>query len=362
MFTLRTDPYNCVVTGDSARLFGGAMLPLPPALAALARLGHTPQQYAALRAIGLSEHNIDTLLDLRLLRFGRGEDDFPQSARAFFEEQFPRNASARPLAHWCSMEAPAVVWIGLPLSNLMSIRHSTALGLAAVLDALPLEHDYFLAVLPYTAPCVRMDEDIEAMVRVIAGANGRMGWLGGDHRVAWAFLRALKLCHPAGHVRYVHIDAHHDLYGVERGEDPPVIAHSNFLISLLHNRQVDEAILIGCRDRQAPIHSAQEQGFDVTLLEEAADYRSLGPHPERHCHLSIDLDVLDPGVAASVTSPIPQGWTEHALKRAVTHLVESENFDSFSIVEVCQGCAELARIAGDLIRICTQGASRWPRV
>lgn len=361
MFMLRPDPCNCIVDGNSARLFGGAALPLPPALAALARLERTPQPYAALSAIGLSESNIHTLLDLRLLRFGCGEDDFPQSARAFFEEQFPRNAAARPLAHWCRMAAPAIVWIGLPLSNLMSIRHSAALGLAAVLDAIPPEDDYFLAVLPYSEPCARMEEDIGAMIRIIAATPSRLGWLGGDHRVAWAFLRARKLCHPAGHVRYVHIDAHHDLYGVEHGEDPPVIAHSNFLVSLLRNRQVDEAILIGCRDRQAPIHSARAQGFDVTLLEEVAHYRCLAPHPVRHCHLSIDLDVLDPGIAASVTSPISQGWTEQALKRAVSHLMESENFDSFSIVEACQGCQETARIAADLIRICMQGAAQWQR-
>ena len=168
MFKIKLNPRYCQIEENQVRIFGGDLVPLPPALAPLARLKPEGQTYQEILEAGLSHDNIRSLLEKGLACFGHGEAIFPYSARSYFEEQFPRNIQARPLEHWLSSPAPPVAWIGLPFANLMSIRHSTAAGMAAILDALPEEDDYVLAVLPYLNPSRQLEEDMENMVRAVA--------------------------------------------------------------------------------------------------------------------------------------------------------------------------------------------------
>lgn len=226
------------------------------------------------------------------------------------------------------------------------MRHSTAVGLANVLDGLN-ERVPVLGVFPSMNPNERCLQFLHRANILTFDVGKRLGMIGGDHRVAWALLEAVRRSIPAGaQVRYIHIDAHHDLYGSVASALADV-AHSNFLLRLLADRTIDEAILIGCRDNPAPIKQVLEQGFVVASVD---DYSSApkAATTKQYTHLSIDLDILDPSVVPDVSSPLSGGWSVETLKTTIREILVSETVDSVSLVEPGMSAASAA-IANDIL-------------
>nr|WP_245278842.1 arginase family protein [Rhizobium leguminosarum] len=173
-------------------------------------------------------------------------------------------------------------------------------------------------------------------------AGKRLGVLGGDHRVAWALLEAVRRSKPTDRqMRYIHIDAHHDLCGSMDHARADNVAHSNFLLRLIENDTVDEAVLIGCRDNPAPIKQVCELGFSIVSV---ADYASAPrvAREKRYTHLSIDLDILDPSIVPDVSSPLAGGWSIATLKTTIREILVSETVDSVSLVEPGMSAASAA--------------------
>ncbi|RCW23343.1 arginase family protein [Ciceribacter lividus] len=349
MFKVRLGADMERLSAEEFKLAGKPSKPLPGVLKPLAFLSHEWCSINDLRQAGVCPESVEALIRTGVLSFGIGRETFPHAARAFYETQFPVHAAAFPLLNWLEGPLPInTIWIGLPLCHLTNIRHSTATGLASVLDGSNGSIIPLLGIFPFMNPTEKCLEYLHRTHTLACDAGKRLGALGGDHRVAWALLEAVRRSAPADlQMRYIHIDAHHDLYGSMDNVGAGNVAHSNFLLKLLANGTIDEAVLIGCRDDPVPINQILERGFGVASV---ADYSSApkATRAKHYTHLSIDLDIIDPSIIPDVSSPLAGGWSVQTLKTTIRDILVNETIDSVSLVEPGMSTAS-AVIAKDIL-------------
>ncbi|MDC9597091.1 arginase family protein [Xenorhabdus anantnagensis] len=345
MFSLKLDKRVEWVTSKWLKCYDNPPVSLPAPLQQLANLSREWYSVEELQREGISMNNIESLLRARLLCFGLNDTIFPVAGRSFYEEQFPDHAAAYPVKEWFCGPLPInTIWVGLPFCHLTNIRHSTALGLASIIDQLNGKDLPFLGVFPFMNPTELCIQHLCQVSLLASHAGKRLGVLGGDHRVAWAILKALRASMASDtKIRYIHIDAHHDLYGSSYKLPSEAIAHSNFLLSLLAEGTINEAFLIGCRDNPSPIERAINQGFPLTYASEyhpillktkSLKAKLLKAKSEKiHTHLSVDIDILDPSIVPNVCSPINGGWSLEKLINMIRKILQEEVIDSVSLVE-----------------------------
>ncbi|KAF2486829.1 arginase family-domain-containing protein [Neohortaea acidophila] len=192
--------------------------------------------------------------------------------------------------------------------------------------------------------------------------------LGGDHSIALPTLRALNKIY--GEVAVVHFDAHLDTWHpakypsawVDKDDPFPVsffthgtmfwIAHNESLI------QKGKSVHGGLRTRLTGIEDNEDddaQGWlrftadDIDDLGVATMARRIVEHvgTETPVYLSIDIDVIDPGLAPGTGTPEPGGWTTRELIR-VLRGIESLNVVGADVVEVSpsyDGAGEVTALA-----------------
>lgn len=314
-------------------------------------LSNSWQDFPELCQDDFSRRCLIKLIDYGLAEFGLGDHTIPIFPRLYFEEQFPLMTEKYPLSDWLSRQTPNIFWIGLPLNNLFNLHQSTTAGLARIINYLPEDlQRLFFGILPYSMPNEKCLRDLHSFLGVAKSSKTRLGILGGDHRVAWAVMKQLRELYPGQHIRYIHIDAHHDLYGIENYSSRSILAHSNFLVDLLFNNSVDEAILVGCRDNHQPINSAHKMNLPViaaSSFEQILDSNKAFA-PAVHTHLSIDIDVLDPSYAPDVSCPLPNGWSPQQLNEEIDLIFQSQSIDSVSLVEVGGTTDTTAKLAAKI--------------
>ncbi len=333
MLDVRLTPQVDLAADGSLRYAKGEARALPPELAILAALSRSWKPWASLADAGFPAWQIERLFHAGIVYVGRDRFRIPRRARIYFEEQFPERAAERPFAAFLSAPPPSVLWLGLPYTNLVFLGHSTAVGLADILAAASPETIPVIGVLPDEAPSVRSHEDIEDLVGLAAELDLRLGIIGGDHRSTWSLLRTVKSALPSRAVQYIHVDAHHDLYGYRSDRPPDHINHANFLADLLQRGCVDRAVLIGRRDGDEPLRAALDDGLPIhsTATDEA--WRPADWSDDAYTHLAVDLDVLDARWAPAVSSPIGEGWTLEALLHTLAKLMGEARIHSCSVVE-----------------------------
>ncbi|WP_250518535.1 arginase family protein [Caballeronia sp. ATUFL_M1_KS5A] len=350
LFDLRLDPSVSRLSRATITYADGSSRPLPTELTHLNTLTADWQTQDRLLRHGFTTWQLARLFERGIVEFGRGAYVFPRRARVYFERQFPDRVRFKPLESWLASPVPSVIWIGLPHANLVDLRHSTATGLAATIDAMSPSAS-ILGIVPEIQPTHRCAVDMESMAGLARECGFRLGIIGGDHRATWSLLSVLKRACGAPRVRYVHIDAHHDLYGIEQRNGRRRVNHSNFLVDLLEQHHVDQVRLFGCRDRAAPIRIAREAGYDVAMILSPNELTAEDNSKCVHTHLSIDIDVLDPARFRSVSSPLDNGLTLFELLETVEGITLSTRVDSVSIVEAGNGCAETTRAVSQLVRL-----------
>lgn len=169
--------------------------------------------------------------------------------------------------------------------------------------------------------------------------------LGGDHSIALPTLRALNKIH--GNVAVVHFDAHLDTWHPAKypnawiDKDDP--AQQSFfthgtMFWLAHNESLitkDKSVHAGLRTRLTNIGDNEDddaQGWvriacdDIDDMGVAGVAEKILSHvgTETPVYLSIDIDVIDPGLAPGTGTPEPGGWTTRELIR-VLRSIESLN-------------------------------------
>lgn len=180
--------------------------------------------------------------------------------------------------------------------------------------------------------------------------------LGGDHSIALAALRALKQAYGQ-EIAVLHFDAHLDTWSprtypsawLKEGEP----AQSDFTHGTMFWIAGEEGLIAdgrsvhaGLRTRLSGLNYADyaadtAQGF---MQIEADDIDRLGVEgivaaimgrigTEIPVYLSIDIDVIDPGLAPGTGTPEPGGWTTREVIR-ILRGIEGLNIVGADVVEV----------------------------
>ncbi|KAJ7665896.1 arginase deacetylase [Mycena polygramma] len=170
----------------------------------------------------------------------------------------------------------------------------------------------------------------------------RLVTLGGDHTIVLPILRSLYKVY--GPVSVIHFDAHFDTANVEGITGQGRISHgSYFTIAAQEHLMTNTSIHGGIRQKMggpSMVEHDESVGFAVISSEDMDDYGiqgviqkirdrvGMGP-----VYLSLDIDVIDPGMAPATGTPETGGWTTREVKRIIRGLA-GLNFVGCDIVEV----------------------------
>lgn len=192
--------------------------------------------------------------------------------------------------------------------------------------------------------------------------------LGGDHSIALPTLRALNKIH--GNVAVVHFDAHLDTWHPAKYPsawiDPNNPNEQSFfthgtMFWVAHNESLiakNGSVHAGLRTKLLGIEDNEDddaQGWvriacdDIDDLGVAGVVERIVSHVgiETPVYLSIDIDVIDPGLAPGTGTPEPGGWTTRELIR-VLRGIDSLNIVGADVVEVSpsyDGAGEVTALA-----------------
>ena len=193
--------------------------------------------------------------------------------------------------------------------------------------------------------------------------------LGGDHSIALAALRALQKVHGRP-IAVLHFDAHLDTW--HPGAYPSVWSTTPTQADFTHGTMFWVASEEGLIANGSSVHAGlrtrlsgnewgdydndERQGF---MRIEADDIDAVGVSgiielimermgTETPVYLSVDIDVIDPGLAPGTGTPEPGGWTTRELI-AILRGIEGLNVVGADVVEVApayDGMGESTALAG----------------
>jgi agmatinase len=182
-------------------------------------------------------------------------------------------------------------------------------------------------------------------VREVAGTGAIPIILGGDHSITWPAVTALaELRHPRS-IGIVHFDAHadtaNDSYGVLASHGTPMrrliesgaVSGRNFVQVGLRGYWPPKNTFEWMREHGLRWHlmrEIEERGAEAVVADAIAEALD-GPDL---IYLSIDIDVIDPGMAPGTGTPEPGGMLTRELLRAIRQIVSVVDIAGMDIVEV----------------------------
>jgi len=217
---------------------------------------------------------------------------FPESTAVILGCPFDGTASFRPGARFGPSAIRRASW-GIETFSPYLERDLTSLSI----------HDMGDLDLPLGDKKISFRLIQEALRRILSGKKFPIV-LGGDHLITLPVVEVMLQVHPNLHL--VHIDAHTDLREDYLGE---TLSHSTVMRKLL-------APLGKGRLSQLGIRSGTEDEFK--LAKKLKTLVPLGKGPVRSMvkrlrnvpvYVSLDLDVIDPGLLPGVGTPEPGGMT-----------------------------------------------------
>ncbi|KAL8966987.1 MAG: hypothetical protein Q9197_005679 [Variospora fuerteventurae] len=176
--------------------------------------------------------------------------------------------------------------------------------------------------------------------------------LGGDHSVALPALRALNKIH-GGPVAVLHFDAHLDTWNPAKYTSAWESAQSDYNHGSMFWIASNEGLILNGSSAHAGLRTRltgqswadyiddDRQGFLRISSDDIDDMGTRGIIDaiigriglETPTYLSIDIDVIDPGLCPGTGTPEPGGWTSRELIRIIRGL-EDLNVVGADIVEV----------------------------
>lgn len=270
----------------------------------------------------------------------------------------------------CTLDEPDsyrgadVVIVGAPFDGGVSHRPGTRFGPQAIRatdylapdasrPSLPLRVDALADLRVLDAGDVEMFagdieysiQAIEKAVHAIASAGAIPLVLGGDHTVALPDITGVARHHGFGKVSVIHFDAHADTAHIEFGH---LHGHGQPMRRLLESGAVrgDRFLQMGLRgywpdadtlDWMADQHMrSYEMSEIVTRGLDACVEEAMGIALDEcdGVFLSIDVDVVDPGMAPGTGTPEPGGLTSRQLLDTVRRLAFELPIVGVDVVEV----------------------------
>jgi agmatinase len=186
---------------------------------------------------------------------------------------------------------------------------------------------------------------IHRKVREVAATGAIPMVLGGDHSITWPSASAVaEVRHPAS-IGIVHFDAHadtaQDIFGVLGSHGTPMrrlvesgaVAGRNFVQVGLRGYWPPPDVFDWMRARGMRWHlmrEIEERGAEAVIddaISEALDGADA-------VYLSIDIDVIDPGMAPGTGTPEPGGMLTREVLRAIRRIVTAVDLAAMDVVEV----------------------------
>ncbi len=182
-------------------------------------------------------------------------------------------------------------------------------------------------------------------VREVAETGAVPIILGGDHSITWPAATAIAEVRRPGSIGIVHFDAHadtaNDTFGV-------LASHGTPMRRLIESGAVKgkNFVQVGLRGYWPPAETfawMQEQGLRWHFMREieergaeaviaqAIDEALDGPD---YIYLSLDIDVIDPGMAPGTGTPEPGGMLTREVLRAMRQIALATELVAMDIVEV----------------------------
>jgi agmatinase len=144
---------------------------------------------------------------------------------------------------------------------------------------------------------------IEQAVHSVLDSGRRPLLLGGDHSITYPAIRGLRSHFPR--LGILHLDAHPDLYDEFQGDR---YSHACPFARIMEEGLADRLVQVGIRTMTRH-QREQAQRFGVEVLEMRSWREGTPIHFDSPVYLSLDLDVLEPGLAPGVTHREPGGLT-----------------------------------------------------
>jgi agmatinase len=186
---------------------------------------------------------------------------------------------------------------------------------------------------------------IRRKVREVARAGAVPIVLGGDHSITYPSASAVAEAVAPRRLGIVHFDAHADAanttWGYLHSHGTPMrrliesgaVAGRNFVQVGLRGYWPSVETLDWMREQGMRWHlmtEIEERGAEAVVAE-AIDQALDGPEV---IYLSVDVDVIDPGMAPGTGTPEPGGMLTRELLRAVRQIVERVELAGMDVVEV----------------------------
>jgi formimidoylglutamase len=169
--------------------------------------------------------------------------------------------------------------------------------------------------------------------------------LGGDHSITWPSATAIAEVRRPGTVGIVHFDAHADTANSDWGV---LAGHGTPMRRLIESGAIKgkNFVQVGLRGYWPPVETfrwMQEQGLRYHFMREieergaeaviaqAIDEALDGPE---FVYLSLDIDVIDPGMAPGTGTPEPGGMLTREVLRAIRQIVGAVDLAGMDVVEV----------------------------
>ncbi len=257
--------------------------------------------------------------------------------------------------------APDAAIIGIPFDDGVSYRSGARFGPRAIRDASYTQGEYSLAldVEPFSVLDVVDSGDAPVMpawlerghavtfqkVLAVASSGAIPFILGGDHSITWPSVSAISQLHAPNAIGIVHFDAHADTADNDGGL---LAGHGSPMRRLIESGAVlgRNFVQVGLRGYWPPpevfawmkaqgmrwhlMREIEERGAEAVVdqaIAEALDGASA-------IYLSVDIDVLDPGMAPGTGTPEPGGLLTRELLRAVRRIAGSVELAGMDVVEV----------------------------
>ncbi len=169
--------------------------------------------------------------------------------------------------------------------------------------------------------------------------------LGGDHSITWPSATAVAETRRPGRIGIVHFDAHADT----APEDWGVLAgHGTPMRRLIESGAVlgRNFVQVGLRGYWPPVETfewmkaqgmrwhlmreIEERGAEAVIADAIAEALD-GPEA---IYLSVDVDVIDPGMAPGTGTPEPGGMLTREVLRAIRQIVGAVELAGMDVVEV----------------------------
>jgi len=200
-------------------------------------------------------------------------------------------------------------------------------------------------VLMYSGDAVRSCADLEVVVQRVAETGAIPLVLGGDHTITWPDVTGVARARGWGRVSVIHFDAHADTGDIEFGS---LVGHGQPMRRLIESGAArgDRFLQIGLRGYWPPpnilawmaeqgmrsyeMTEIGERGLDECLSEAIA----IATDECDGVFLSVDIDVVDPGLAPGTGTPEPGGLTSRELLDAVRRICLDVPIVGMDVVEV----------------------------